>query len=309
MEVYGKEERIHCTWMEEVKLQLNAKVTSVNDFNISLETVRKEVAKRKGRTAPGIDGIQDFWWKKFEAAQEALTKVFMGVKKDNNLIPAWLPSGRTVLLLKTDDLSDEKNFRPITCLNTSYKILTGLIAKYMREHARSNTIWDEGQLGAVGVLGTVDQLIIDRCIMEEVKQYHRNLAVAFYDYKKAYDKVHHDWMLRVYQWIVIPREVVQLILVLMEKRKTRLEIWNNGEKMISRWIDIMCGFLQGDSYSPVGFCISEIPVCKLSKQSKGYRMGAPGNRSISRTHSLFIDDLKQYQESYEIIKEVNGIIV
>ena len=50
----------------------------------------------------------------------------------------------------------------------------------------NNTIWDEGQLGAVeGVLGTVGQLIINRCIMEEVKQYHRNLAVAFYDYKKA----------------------------------------------------------------------------------------------------------------------------
>ena len=44
---------------------------------------------------------------------------------------------------------------------------------------------------------TVDQLIIDRCIMEEVKQYHTNLAVASYDYKKAYDKVHRDWILRV----------------------------------------------------------------------------------------------------------------
>ena len=180
----------------------------------------------------------------------------------------------------------------------------------MREHARSNTIWDEGQFGAVeGVLGMVEQLIIDRCIMEEVKQYHRNLAVAFYDCKKVHDKVQHDWMLRVYQWIGIPREVVQLISVLMEKWKTRLEIWNNGEKMISRWIDIMCGFLQGDSYLLVGFCISEIPVCKLLQQSKGYELGAPGNRSISRTHSLFIDDLKQYQESHEIIKEVNEIIV
>ena len=113
----GRENKPHMPWMEEVKMQLNAKVTSVNDFNISLERVRKEVAKRKGWTAPGIDGIQNFWWKKFEAAQEALTKVFIGVKKDNNLIPAWLPSGRTVLLPKTDDLSDEKNFRPITCLN------------------------------------------------------------------------------------------------------------------------------------------------------------------------------------------------
>ena len=112
-----RENTPHMPWIEEVKMQLNAMVTSVNDFNMSLETVRKEVAKRKGWTASGIDGIQNFGWKKFEAAQEALTKVFIDVKKDNNLIPAWLPSGRTVLLPKTDDLSDEKNFRPIMCLN------------------------------------------------------------------------------------------------------------------------------------------------------------------------------------------------
>ena len=85
------------------------------------------------------------------------------------------------------NLSDEKNYRPITCLNTWYKILTGLFVEYMREHTLVSKIWDEGQLGVVeGVLGTVDQLIIDRCIMEEVKQYHRNLAIAFYDYKKKH---------------------------------------------------------------------------------------------------------------------------
>ena len=94
--------------------------------------------------------------------------------------------------------------------------MTGVIAKYMREHTMENEIWDEGQLGAVeGVLGTGDQLIIDRCIMEEVKQYHRNLAVAFYDYKKAYSKVYHDWMLKVYQWIGVPDEVIKLISNLM----------------------------------------------------------------------------------------------
>ena len=95
----------------------------------------------------------------------------------------------------------------------------------------------------------------------------------------------------------------------MEKWKTRLEIWSRGEKSTSRWIDISCGFLQGDSYSPVGFCFSEIPVCLLLQQSKGYRMGPPGCRDISRTHSLFVDDLKQYQESHETLKDVNEIIV
>ena len=41
----------------------------------------------------------------------------------------------------------------------------------MREHARRNEIWDESQLGASeGVLGMVEQLLIDKCIMDEVRE-------------------------------------------------------------------------------------------------------------------------------------------
>ena len=38
-------------------------------------------------------------------------------------------------------------------------------------------------------------------------------------------------------------------------------------------------------------------------------MGEPGKRMISRTHSLFVDDLKVYQESHKALKDVNEIIV
>ena len=63
----------------------------------------------------------------------------------------------------------------------------------MRKHTVMNQIWGEIQLGAIeSILGTVYQIIIDRCIMEEVKQHHRNLAVDFYNYKKACNKVHHN---------------------------------------------------------------------------------------------------------------------
>ena len=64
---------------------------------------------------------------------------------------------------------------------------------------------------------------------------------------------------------------------LTRKWKTRLEISKDSKKRVSRWIEIMCGFLQGNSYSPVGFFLSEVPVCKLLKEWKGYPMGEPGN--------------------------------
>ena len=55
-----------------------------------------------------------------------------------------------------------------------------MIGKYMKEHAERNNIWDRSQLGTCsGVLGTVDQLLIDAAIMDEVRNQQRNLAVAF----------------------------------------------------------------------------------------------------------------------------------
>ena len=185
-------------WMEEVKAKLGKRANLVSEFAITVENMKKEIVKRKNWTAPGIDGIQNFWWKKFEPTQKALRKSFRDLHVETVMIPEWWSSGGTVLLPKIKSLSNEKNYRPVKCLNTSYKILRNLVAKYMREYIAVNKIWDEGQLGAAeGILDTVDQLINDICIMEEVKQHHHNLAVAFHDYKKAYGKVHHDWMVKL----------------------------------------------------------------------------------------------------------------
>ena len=89
---------------------MNEKVIQVNEFNITFENVKKEVAKRKGWTAPGIVKIQNYWWKKLEPAQKALTRAFTKIKEDNTNITNWWPAGRTVLLLKNKSLKEEKDY-------------------------------------------------------------------------------------------------------------------------------------------------------------------------------------------------------
>ena len=113
-------------------------------------------------------------------------------------------------------------------------------------------------------------------------------------------------MLRVYNWIGIPGHVIKLLSDLMKRWKTRLEIWSDGKEKVSKWIEIKCCLLHGDRYSPVGFCLSEILITRIERISI---MGEPGNRDIKRTHSLSVDDLKVYQESHKILKDMNEIIV
>ena len=108
-----------------------------------------------------------------------------------------------------------------------------MIAKYLKNHLIQNDMWDKSQMGTCeNVLGTVDQLLIDNAIMGEVKEYKRNLAVAYYDYKKAYDMVRHDWMMRVYEWAGVTIKVCKVIQQLMDGWKTRLEVrlrWNSHD--------------------------------------------------------------------------------
>ena len=202
--------------MEKIREDLKEKIISVKEFDITENGSILEFKKRKNWTAPGVDGIQNFWWKRFRPAQNALQKAFEQIRDDNRLMPTWWLLGRAVLIPKSNNLSDEKNYHPITRLNTLDKPLTGLVAKFIRNLAIKNSIWDEGELRAAeGVLGTVDQLIIDRFIKEQVKTEHRNLSVAFYDYKKAYDKVYHDRMLRVYSRMGLPANMISLLRQLM----------------------------------------------------------------------------------------------
>ena len=85
-----------------------------------------------------------------------------------------------MLTPKTEDLDNERNYRPKTCPNTCYKIFTGMVGVYMKEHADRSDLWDRNQLGTCsGVLGTVDQLLIDSAVMDEARGKKRNLAVTF----------------------------------------------------------------------------------------------------------------------------------
>ena len=101
----------------------------------------------------------------------------------------------------------------------------------------------------------------------------------------------------------------QVIREIMKGWKTRLEVKDDGKIKVSRWINIRKGFLQGDSYCPVGFCLTEVPVAMLLEQTDGYKVGKPGERNHKRTHSLFIDDLKVYQENHKKLETENELIV
>ena len=94
----------------------------------------------------------------------------------------------------------------------------------------------------------------------------------------------------------------------MEGWKSRLEV-TEDRKVLGRKISIKKGFLQGDRYYQVGFCLTEVPTLMLIEDTDEYIMGRRDEERVKRTHSLFIDDLKIYQESHRKLEVVNEMIV
>ena len=65
--------------------------------------------------------------------------------------------------------------------------------------------------------------------------------------------------------------------------------YREWETTKSRVICIVRGFLQGDSYSPVGFCLTQVPACCDAHEGYGwvYDGTGRGTRCEKNTQSVF----------------------
>jgi hypothetical protein len=62
-------------------------------------------------------------------------------------MPDWLTTGITYLIPKSGDTKEPKNYRPITCLSTMYKTLTGIIARRISVHLEEHNLLPAEQKG------------------------------------------------------------------------------------------------------------------------------------------------------------------
>ena len=76
-----------------------------------------------------------------------------------------------------------------------WTLLTGVIADQIYEHLDPEKLLPEEKEGCrKGSRGTKNLLYIDRAVTQEVKSRNKNLAMAWIEYKKAYDMVPHSWI-------------------------------------------------------------------------------------------------------------------
>ena len=106
-----------------------------------------------------------------------------------------------------------------------------------------------------GSRGTNDLLYIDGAVIKEVKSRDKNLAMAWIDYKKAYDMIPHSWVRECLDLFGVAENIKSLL-------ANSMFVSELGEVEVKR------GIFQGDSLYSLVFLLALISLRLILRKAK-----------------------------------------
>jgi sorting nexin-29 len=114
-----------------------------------------------------------------------------------------------VPIYKKGDKTDCSNYRGISLLSTSYKIVSNILLSRLTPYV--DEIIGYHQCGFRCNRSTTDQIFCIRQILEKMWEYNGTVHQLFIDFSKAYDLVRREVLYKILIEFGIPRKLVRLI--------------------------------------------------------------------------------------------------
>ena len=266
------------------------------------EVVKKSVQEGK---QVGPDEIPPEVWKRCDLDDILLgyaNKMLEGEKLDQwseiNLLP----------IPKDGDLSDTNNYRGIALSAVAAKITNKLILNRIRpaidKHLRTN------QNGFRPGRSTIAHILALRRLIEGVRRNNLKCIIIFIDFRKAFDSIHRERMMKILKAYDIPDNLLGAIKLMYENTKARV-LSPDGETEL---FDILAGVLQGDTLAPYLFAIVLDYAMRKALEGRedlGFTLANRRSRRhppVTITDLDFADDIalisEEIAEAQEMLKNV-----
>uniref|UniRef100_A0A670IZP3 Reverse transcriptase domain-containing protein n=1 Tax=Podarcis muralis TaxID=64176 RepID=A0A670IZP3_PODMU len=249
----------------EQKERLNAPI-----LREEVEEVIKELKRGK---APGPDGFTSSYYKEMkDILMNPLVEVMNNTLKEREIPNTWKEAFITIIPKQDADPTQVKNYRPISLLNTDYKIFAGILAKRLKKILIKIIHKDQAGFLPGRQIKNNTRSIIN--IIEYLSErYDKPASLIFVDAEKAFDNVAWDFMLRNLEFMEVGQEFWNGIKAIYTEQKAKLIINN----VITEDIKISKGTRQGCPLSPLLFIVVLevlLNAIRQNKQIKGITLGS-----------------------------------
>lgn len=274
------------------------------DGYITLEELTSAVNNIKPNKSPGMDGLSANFYKTFwNELGPMLLKVF-NTSYDKQKLPFSQRQSILSLLYKKNDPLDLSNYRPISLLNTDYKILSHTLASRIKTVIDKIISSDQSGYIKNRYIGFNLRQIQD--IIDYADRFSVEGVILFIDFSKAFDTLNWKFMYQTLAYFGFNDNFINWIKTLYSDINT--SVTNNG--WISAPVKPQRGIRQGCPCSSILFVIAvEIMANKIRENPniKGIEIKLDG-----KTHSLKIsqlaDDTTLFLKSKEEILSALNII-
>ena len=315
----GLEDNLTDNDFQEVLSSLKPRV-SARDKNelakyLKEEEISQAIKDLPDGKAPGIDGIPRELWKTLQNHYEEdtranrpafniikiLTTVYNDIERHGLESSISFPKGWMCPLYKKGDTAEISNYRPITILNTDYKIMTRALTT--RLTAAVPSLIHKDQAGFMKGRKIEDQTELVRLMLDKCKADEENGVIICLDQEKAYDKVQHDFIWKTLDAFEFPKHFTNTIKTLYENGETVIII----NRVISKPYKITRGVRQGDPLSCLIFNLAIQSLASMLQESNlsGFSINGEVDRLIT---TLFADDTTVYLSEGDSFTELQDIL-
>lgn len=202
-----------------------------------------------------------------------------GVEEQTDFTLGWMCP-----IYKKKDRTEIENYRPITLLNTDYKILTKALAIQLAHEV--HTLVHPDQSRFIPKRSIFDLIRLAKVMIEYADITEEDGALIALDQEKAYDRINHDYLFETLESFNLPRIFVKTIQSLYKNTYTRVTI----NDVMSTPFQVTRGVRQRDPLSCLLFDLVIEPLaCTLRnlENLQGYKISNVTNRIIV---NLYADD-------------------
>ena len=213
-------------------------------------------------------------------------------------MPSELTQAQVILLFKKGDKSKLSNYRPISLLNTNYKLLTVILQKRLSQVLDQHL--QTTQYGFRQKRSTIQALHYVRRIIEKGEKTNTKTLLVLLDWEKAFDKVIHTKLFEALTRMNVPTKYVNVIKEIY--RQPSFKVAMEGRE--STWTNQQTGIRQGCPLSPYLFLI--VMTCLFHDIHKNDRLKMREHRvlGMEANEVLYADDTICISEDEEAMNRL-----